>query len=373
MRSIIATLALFAMALSGCTHVAKDLRHPGGAVGGVLDRRMFDASRSKQLVLLRYAILSAMVARGGTVYSRDKRESDAYVDYLVNTAEEMNILAGHIYGYGAPTDGPRLACELEHANTKSPAVPSFFQAKPPETNSGGAGGDDQADTRPPESPDPYGCLTYKVNFESDLPMMEKRLFRLAMAALPQKEAKRFLDFVTKGDIVGGVIAAFGFTAKSLDGLHSGAAVHRTGLEISALQFIDGDEPWVAGRTDDKCVEKLPKLTVFEASACMGLPTDRLWVGKHDQRGDYFAEVNPQIFEAIMRNIRDSCRMIPLGLEEDEDSLIQTRENRVKDCDKITFVPRARWQTDEQITANRSLFQAAWKKQAETSAGSASSD
>ena len=369
MKPILCAVVLAATALGGCTHVARDLRHPGGAIGGVLDDRMFDASKSKQLVLLRYAILSAMVARGGTVYARDKREADAYVDYMVNTAEEINILAGHIYAYEKADGRFRLACTLRHADPGFTTDPKAYAAPESITSAQFAAfqtviekaadqHDDGQDELPPERSDQYGCLTYKVNFESDLPMMEKRLFRLAMAALPQKEAKRFLDYATKGDIVGAVISAFGFTTKSLDGLHSGAAVHRTGLELTALQFNDAVKPHVVDRKEH-CVQNLHKLTVYEASACMGLPTDTLWVGKHDQRGDYIPEVNAQVFEALMRNMRDSCRMIPFSLEDDETTLRDTRNNRIDDCNSIEFIPRARWQTDAQVEENRRYFHAEW--------------
>lgn len=363
MKPILSAVVLVATALGGCAHVARDLRHPGGAVGGILDSRMFDASRSKQLVLLRYAILSAMVARGGTVYARDKREADAYVDYMVNTAEEINILAGHIYAYEKADGRFRLACTLRHATVQVDAqrpTNAQFDALRKKLQELGDPNESADDKLPPERSDQYGCLTYRVNFESDLPMMEKRLFRLAMAALPQKEAKRFLDYVTKGDIVGAVISAFGFTTKSLDGLHSGAAVHRTGLELTALQFDYRKNPKVTDRlTDENCIKNLPQLTVLEASECMRLPTDTLWVGKHDQREDYIPEVNAQVFEALMRNMRDSCRMIPLSLEDDETSLKEARNERIEDCNSIEFIPRARWQTDAQVKENQTYFHAKW--------------
>jgi hypothetical protein len=177
-----------------------------------------------------------------------------------------------------------------------------------------------------------------VNFESDVPMLEKRLFRLAMAALPQEQAKEFLDQITKGNAMGAALAALNFSVKALDGLHSGAAVHRTGVEIVAGQHAD-----CSGR---------PRATTFDAATCMKLPVDVLFVGKHDSRDSYSISVPPEAFHALMRNLRDSCRMVPLGLQGDEDSLDEVRADRIELCDSIRFIPHTRWESEDQINAAR---------------------
>jgi hypothetical protein len=315
----VASIAVMLSTLCGCGHVAADLRHPGGAIGGVLDNRMFDASSSKDLVLLRSAIMIAMVARAGTVYSRDQRDSEAYVNYIISAANEINIAAGHIRSPDAATS-TGLACGLPPVATDKITAAAVAALPSDASNPNGV---------PTERPDGQGCYTYQVNFESDLPTLERRLFKVAMAALPQEQAKRFLDQVTKGDAIGAVIAAFNFSAKALDGLHSGAAVHRTGIEVVARQHID-------------CKKVEDFRTVYDASHCMGLPTDKLFVGKHDERGDYKVEVNSASFHALMRNLRDSCRMIPLGIDDDAADLNKERNERIADCNSIEFKPRARW-------------------------------
>ncbi|MFC3440791.1 hypothetical protein ACFOKF_06180 [Sphingobium rhizovicinum] len=276
---------------------------------------MFDASGSKQLVLLRSAILIAMVARAGTVYSRDQKDGEAYVNYMVGASDEINILAGHIQAAD-----PGLACDVP---TLAAQRMTSAQITAIVTPAGAA--------IPPDRPNSDGCFTYSVNFESDMPMLERRLFRLAMAALPQEQAKKFLDQIAKGDAMGAAIAAFNFSVKALDGLHSGAAVHRTGVEIVARQH-------------DGCQAAVPA-TVYEAAHCMGLPTDTLFVGKHDDRGDYAPVINDASFFALMRNLRDSCRMISLGI--DDDSVVdlnQARVTRIEKCNGIEYHPRSRWST-----------------------------
>jgi hypothetical protein len=347
MRKALVTLATaFSLTTSGCTYVAHDLRNTGGAVGGVLDRHMFDASGSKELVLLRSAILIAMVARAGTVYSRDERDADAYVNYLVSAVDEINILAGDIYptrkGFGcsiARAASPAASTAGSAADAKQAKAADVPDAAGGEAVAGGQTGTvtaaDAQPQAPAETPDSASCFTYAVNFESDVPMIERRLFRLAMAGLPQQQAKQFLDQVTKGNALGAVIAAFNFSVKALDGLHSGAAVERTGLEIVAGQY--------------RPCANADHSTVADAASCLGLPLNQLIVGKQDGRSDYVKEVPPAAFRALMRNIRDSCRMVPLGLQGDEsESLDAVRNRRIALCDQIEFIPRSRWETKAQI-------------------------
>jgi len=278
---------------------------------------MFDASLSKELVLLRGAILIAMVARAGTVYSRDQKDADSYVNYMISAGDEINILAGHIRenAEGGMACNHPTAAEQRITDVAKAAIPS-------ETT--------DASIFPVDRPNNDGCYTYTVNFESDVPILERRLFRLAMAALPQEQAKRFLDQVTKGDVMGAAVAALKFSVKALDGLHSGAAVHRTGLEIVARQHLDCKNP----------AENFA--TVYDAAQCMGLSTENLFVGKHDDRTKYAPQVNNSAFHALMRNLRDSCRMIPLGIDDDSQDLNKVRNDRIAKCNGIEFKPKTRW-------------------------------
>lgn len=338
-RFAIVCLATASVFASGCSHVAKDLRSPGGAIGGVLDNRMFDASNSKELVLLRGAILTAMVARAGTVYSRDHRESEAYVNYLVSAADEINILAGHIYGeegsgFACPV-GPGRPRQAGDWPTAAPAAPLSPVVSPPATVADNMAEDSGSEGRyPDDQPNAENCFTYTVNFESDVPRLESKMFKVAMAALPQEQAKQFLEHITGGNFMGAVGAAFRFSAKALNGLHSGAAVHRSGLEITARSHAVCS----SGRLE----------TVYDAAQCMGLTTDQLFVGKHDERDDYFEHVNPKAFHALMRNMYDSCRLIPFGSDDEAESLDDLRQERIDLCNRIKFQPRSRWASDAQL-------------------------
>ncbi|WP_261936404.1 MULTISPECIES: hypothetical protein [Sphingomonas] len=328
----ICSVSVIAISCPSCSYVAKDLRSTGGVVGSVLDQRMFDARQSKQLVVLRGAILVAMVARAGTVYARDQRDADAYVNYMTAAADEINILMGQIQG-----DHSGLACDVRDSGASQEiALVRSSRLTSNQVATQRAETTDEKDI-PSDRPNGDGCYTYSVNFESDLPMLERRLFRLAMAALPQEQAKKFLDQVTTGNAFGAAMAALNFSAKALDGLHSGAAVHRTGVELIFNQRT-------AKSRNDTCQTYA---TVYYAAACMGLDPDSLFVGKQDKPEDYKPVVDGRSFYAIMRNIRDSCRMIPMGIGEElgarEVDLNALRQKRIDQCDSIDYSPRSRWE------------------------------
>ncbi len=362
---------------------------------------MFDASGSKQLALLRYAILIDMVARGGSVYARDSRENEAYVNYLVAASDELNIVAGDIYQLDQVFDlkpggaTPNLACPVPMHGANPPEAKPARQvlsgeiqmladqfetdarsardsaqvaqanaaiAQAAATSAADSAGkienmlagqpandtkDDAKEaptTMPDDSPDTGGCLSYRVNFETDLPMIEKRLFRLAMAALPQKQAKQFLDQVTSGNLVSAVSAAFSFSVKTLDGLHSGAATHRTGLEVLARNSVECNKAKYSKNE-----------TVSQFLECLGLNDDKLFIGKQDNQNSYYTGIQPAAFMALMRNLRDSCRMIPISIDDPTGNLNAVRAERIDTCNKIEFLPRSRWQTKEQIDHMRDLI------------------
>lgn len=394
-----------ALPLGGCGLIAKDLRHPGGAVGAVLDERIYDASSSKELILLRATILTAMVARAGTVYSRDDNDATAYIRYLVGVTDELNILAGHI-NFKKYENGNEYACEVEAA---VPPVPPSVPDKPDEDDplslkdavnsaegfsrsaqksateaekSATKAADSRssakstlkalqelvADLRTkleenegrvtlgPVTPgysepdsnivdlvraDLGHCITYKVNFESDLPQFERRLFRLVVAALPQEEAQEFIAQVSSGNVLGAVTSAASFASDAFDGLHTGAAVYRTGLEIVVRQWTALDH----GPKSKACEKAImPKATVYEAAECMGLSRNKLFVGKHDDRKNYIKDVKPSAFRALMVNMRDSCLSIPLGtIEMESDTVREVKKERLELCNSIEYRPKSRWE------------------------------
>ncbi len=361
MRKIwLVTACSLAMVLNGCGMVAKDLRHTGGVVGDTLDRRMFDASKSKQLVTLRSAILVGMIARAGTVYSRDAQDANAYVNYMVGAADEINILAGHIAnnnnGLGCdigikpvPLKDSEIVAQVvaakDHADRAKISADAAEKAaqdvRQAESRIAAMAPAVAAAAITPvlavagpiaETKDSNGCYTYAVNFESDVPVYERKLFRLAMAALPVEQARKFLDQVRGGNAFGAAIAAFKFATKSLEGLHNGAAVHRTGVEIVAYQVTS-----CRGGVSMKY-----ESTVWEAARCLGLPENKLFTEKDVQADGFKSDVYMASFHAIMRNIRDSCLMISNTPTEDDTDLSSLKKKRRDLCNKIQFAPHSRW-------------------------------
>ena len=101
MRKFVAFLSSVSLVASGCTPIAQELRNPGGYPGYVLDRHMFDASRSKEMHLLRAAIILAMASRMGTATVRDGAEADSFATYLAAASDELNYAAANVYGTGS--------------------------------------------------------------------------------------------------------------------------------------------------------------------------------------------------------------------------------------------------------------------------------
>ena len=341
MKQLALVIAAFSFVLSGCTFAAKDLRSTAGGVGSIFDRHYFDASGSKDLVLLRASLVVAMVARGGTVYARDTHDGAAYVDYLVGTADELNILASHLYSYG---EGSGLACQLPLAKD--------YEAK---WSPGDVIGDvnyGSPSDKKKRQPDAFGCLTYRANFESNLPIIERKVFKLVGVSLPRKEAEKFADALTSGGILSKISAALAFASKSAEGLHSGAAVHRTSLEILARQY----------KADARKCDKSEFETVTDAAICLDIPSNQLWIGRRDQRDHYHLKVMPQTFSAIMANIRESCKMVSdsaVDFSLDQKALQASKVNVLRKCNSIRFVPHPRWMTPDEVNELAPKWQNYW--------------
>ena len=342
MKQLALAISTFSMLLSGCTFAAKDLRSTAGGVGSIFDRHYFDASASKDLVLLRASLVVAMVARGGTVYARDPHDGAAYVDYLVGTADELNILASHLYSYG---EGSGFACQL-------PLAKDYHAKWSPGDVIGDANYASPSDKKE-RQPDAFGCLTYRANFESNLPIIERKVFKLVGVSLPRKEAEKFADALTSGGIVSKISAALAFASKSAEGLHSGAAVHRTSLEILARQY----------KADARHCDKSEFETVTDAAVCLDIPSDQLWIGRRDQRDHYHLRVMPQTFSAIMANIRESCKIVSgsaIDISLDNDKIEEDKSRVLKKCNSIRFVPHPRWMPQKKVDQLAPKWQSYWR-------------
>jgi hypothetical protein len=311
MHRLWAALAL--TSLGGCTVIDAEVRHSGGYPGRLLDKRLFDASASKQLQLLRAAMVVAMVARAGTVYAHEGKESDAYVTAIVDAADEINVLAGHlkpVFGHESQT-----ACELSRRGSGTGVADSIVPNRP--TPVGIALESDEA----------ADCFTYPVNFESDLPIVEKKVFRLTVLALPQNQARKFLQSAGGGNVMSAAWSAAKLAFSAANGLHSAAAVNRSTIEVLAAQ---------AGCPQGSCE------TIDSAAT---------WVFKNS--GSAFStelanplakDVNDKLMQAVMRNIYDSCRSVSLDYDESTGSaeLIAAHNARVDACGTVRYQPRLRW-------------------------------
>ncbi|MEY2943532.1 MAG: hypothetical protein RLY97_1546 [Pseudomonadota bacterium] len=299
-KILVSALAVVSMALSGCAAIRSDLHHTAGYTGSLLDRRLFDASGDKKLVVMRSAMVVAMLARAGTVNSHGSKGDEAYAQAVIAAADEINILAGYAMPSTNPTTAKKFACDLKVAVA-----------------------------------DRVNCLTYEVNFESDIPNMERQVFYLAVMALPQQQAKKFLDSLKGGQVLPAAWGAAKLVFAAADGLHSAAAVRRSALEIQAHQLVGG-----CGAMDSKP-------TVSAAFDCLGMDPSKMFQAP-DAAHEMAVTDDSAAFDAIMSNIRESCMMVPVNVEgvskDDAEKLTvkQVKDKRIGDCAAIKFAPKARF-------------------------------
>lgn len=277
------------LATTGCGAALKDLRHPGGYPGDVLDRHSFNASGSKQLILLRAAIVLAMAAQIGKETVRGE-DADAFARYLAVTADEINFAAADIY----PGADGRAPCSASAANTAAATT----------------------------------CPGYYANFESGLPRIEQRLVKLTVAALPSDKARKFLDATAGGNVIGAAWNALSGFGKLAQGFHLASGTFRSGTEIVAANACGTA---FAEATD----------TVADAVSCLELPTNSLFTPTDGPLpGD--GTVSPSAFDALMRIANASCTALPhLETGADAATLAAARANRRADCSRLWFAPTER--------------------------------
>lgn len=300
MRRIIALAASASLLVTGCTPIAQELRNSGGYPGYLLDRHMFDASRSKEIHLLRAAIILSMAARMATATVRDGAEADAFAAYLAASSDELNHAAADLYSWGPnEADGP---CPLR----------ADAQALQP-------------------------CRSYYALFESDMPILEARIIRLMLAALPESRGRQFLASATKGDVLAASFAAIRGAYETASGLHRSAAVYRTGLEILASSACKAA---FNPKTDN----------IWAAVDCLGLSHDSIKHVPGELSGEQMRfEVSRDAFHALMLIARTSCAKLPLSSEPNIDDELSKREDA---CKRVTFDPKPRDETVGINTADR---------------------
>jgi len=292
MRKFVAFLSSVSLVASGCTPIAQELRNPGGYPGYVLDRHMFDASRSKEMHLLRAAIILAMASRMGTATVRDGAEADSFATYLAAASDELNYAAANVYGTGSdPADQP---CNLR-----------------------------------PDEQSSEACASYYALFESDMPMFEGRLVRLMLAALPESRGREFLAAASKGNVMAAAWAAARGAYESANGLHRSAAVYRSGLELVASSVTCANGTTFQSGND----------SVWAAVDCLGLPHDSIKRAPTELQGEAMNfKVSRDAFHALMLIARTSCVKLPLSSDPD---VAKQLERRQAACSNVVFKPKHR--------------------------------
>lgn len=179
--------------LTGCQTlqktIASETRHSGGGAGYLLDENTpYKAYGNKQLQIYRAVVGLALIARVGDATLRDGKEVDAFVLYMKNVSDDINDLAGHVYGQGS--------CTNIRETTKT-------------------------------------CNDFEQLFESDLPQLENDMIRFGVASLPRREAAKFLESVSSGNPLGIASSVWKLGKKVVVAGHSAAATARSEREIFA--------------------------------------------------------------------------------------------------------------------------------------------
>lgn len=338
-KRIVSAIAILSM-LQGCSIVRRELRHSGGFAGDILDERMFDARASKRLQLLRFTMVLALTSRVGAATIRDASEASAFVTSLQNTSDEVNFLAGHLYGqndngvirFSCPTltfTGAPAAASREATPT---AVPPDNQRQVSEAV---------------DAPQPATqCDTYEALFESDIPQLEYRIVRLVLAALPQRQAAQFLRSARSGNVLSAAWQFLKLAAAAADGFHRGAAVYRSSQEILAIAVFSSrnSDSLPVGRGDVRCATSPPTddriRTIEDATACLGLSQDHLFQNPAEANVGFPREIGDEPFQALYEIIRTSCGLLPIvvGLNSAEEPAKERRAN----CARLEFAPRLRF-------------------------------
>lgn len=299
-RAIGAIAALSLLGTTSCTAILKEVRYPGGYPGYVLDKRTFDASGSKQMILLRSALILAIAAEMSRV-TVNGEDADAFARHLATATMEINYAAADVYSIG--DKAPCSTSDTDIVNEEA-------------------------------------CNGFYENFDANIPLIEGRLIRVMLAALPADQARKFLDDASKGNVLGAALNAFRAVMKAAGALHVGVARYRTGLEVVAVAMADCAPGAAVGKKSVTEFEAGNNTTVLEAAACLGISQDKLFQKNPvDQRDWLSVDVNRSAFYMLMRGIAAACVALPYGGTKEEVDASRTR--RIEDCKKIRFTPTGR--------------------------------
>ena len=359
MRNSVGISLILALSLSGCGAITRDLRHPGGYPGHLLDERTFDASESKEVQLLRFTIILAMAARMAGESANDAKDADAVAEYLSATADEINYAAANIYPSAITPCRVRDAT-LVNTATRPPADRLATAVAQAERSAADAARSAQvaagAETSvraalaaavppaviAPAPPPPSGCDGYYVNFEADVPLVEARMMRPLFATLPRDHIRKFAEDIQKGNFLGSAWNAVKVVFVGVRGLHTASGTYRSGQEILVANFSTCSKAATGAPSISDYDEQ--RWNVQDAVACLGLSGENLF-GPHP--GEIAAvDIPPQIsedsFRALMQIARTSCVRLPIGTADNDDKvLLEARKDRAAQCAKLAWNPKRR--------------------------------
>ncbi|MBX3561667.1 MAG: hypothetical protein KF780_07610 [Sphingomonas sp.] len=317
-------IIIAALLAQACTIPLRELRHSGGYPGQLMDRRLFDASNSKQLQLLRLTMIVALASRVGNATIQDGKEADAFISYLQNASSEINYLAAHLYDRDETGDNEWNIC--------SELAPSVRGADWPE----------DAD---------QNCDTYAALFESDLPQLEYKVARLVLAALPREHAAQFARSARSGNLASAAWHFLRLAAASIDGLHRGAAVYRSSQEVLALTILsEAQAPEGPACAPGPSGTITSIRTVENAVDCLGLSRTSLFDNPNEGLVRFPDRIGQAPFRVLYGIIRTSCGLLPIDIEI-ASAIPTTGTNNVaagkiraryEACRELTFSPRLRF-------------------------------
>lgn len=331
MRKLTASIASVILILnSGCAAIRDELRHPGGWTGAQMDRRTFDASRSRDIQLFRAALIVAIAARIGE-RSVEPQDADAFAKQLAEAAREVNFAAADA-GFGGFLD--RLDESGAPVYGITCAVQRGVDARV---------GSDPIVPRAAYVAEDENCAGYYVNFEATVTRIESRVIRAMLTSLPTDRARDFLDDIAEGSL----LTALWSLTQSFDDLaqafHVGASVYRAGTENMAASTngcqVDPSYAGMGLGLGDGYQQEY--MTVMHAAACLGLSRASLFDAESSDGDDLPAHLDPSAFHALFRIARTACVQLPLPNTSEIESVMLSRAARRRACGDLSFAPRMR--------------------------------
>lgn len=238
----------------------------------------------------------AMAARMGTATIRDGKDADAFVDYLAAATDEINYAGASLYS----VDG-QLPCKVKGENPYLTMINNRL-------------------TPTPAPADYVACAGgYYSLFESDVPMMEARISRLMLAALPEERVRSFLEDSAKGNVLAAGLNAIRAVSEAAGGLHRATGVYRTGMEMVAANMTKckskSGRPGGTALASQAAIDAQERSTVWDAVGCMGLSHDDLFSSPDEAKGlELGKNVSPDSFHAILRVARTACKRLQINTD-----------------------------------------------------------